>query len=140
MSTSIKTSASQHTPDPAYYEKGLALFNKYNCKGCHNLSAAPTEEEMGPDLTAIGCKKIYEIEFGPSGIDQTFPAYLDTKLTNPRVFAPGLRMPRFEFTRNRRRQSPLPCSATRAKRYRRSSSFTLPLRARSSHRGTSGSS
>ncbi len=93
-----KDSASQHTPDPAYYEKGLALFNKYNCKGCHNLSAAPTEEEMGPDLTAIGSKKIYEIEFGPSGIEQTLPAYLDTKLANPRVFAAGLRMPRFEFT------------------------------------------
>ncbi|MBI3587454.1 MAG: cytochrome c, partial [Ignavibacteriales bacterium] len=28
-----KESAS-HTPDPSYYQKGLALFKKYNCGGC----------------------------------------------------------------------------------------------------------
>ena len=88
----------QYTSDPSYYEKGLALFKKYNCSGCHQLSASSKEEEMGPDLTAIGSKKLYEIEFGPSGVDQTLPAYLETKLMNPRVFTTGLRMPRFGFT------------------------------------------
>jgi mono/diheme cytochrome c family protein len=87
-----------HTPDPAYYEKGLALFKKYNCAGCHRLSVVSREEEMGPELTAIGSKKIYEIEFGTSDIEQTLPSYLRTKLLNPRVFATSLRMPRYEFT------------------------------------------
>ncbi len=87
-----------HTPDPAFYEKGLAIFRKYNCGGCHHLSAGPMESEMGPELTAVGDKKIYEIEFGASGIEQTLPSYLRTKLLDPRVFAPSLRMPRYEFT------------------------------------------
>jgi mono/diheme cytochrome c family protein len=87
-----------HTPDPSYYEKGLALFRKYNCAGCHQLTNASKEEEMGPELTAIGSKKIYEIEFGTSGIDQTAPSYLTAKLLNPRVFAKSLRMPSFGFT------------------------------------------
>lgn len=87
-----------HTPDPAYYEKGLALFKKYNCAGCHRLSVISKEQEPGPELTSIGSKKMYEIEFGASGIEQTLPSYLTTKLLNPRAFATSLRMPRYEFT------------------------------------------
>ncbi len=93
-----KEQAPPNTPDPANYEKGLALFKKFNCAGCHRLSVVPKEEEIGPELTAIGSKKLYEIEFGTSGIEQTLPSYLNTKLLNPRVFAKALKMPRYEFT------------------------------------------
>ncbi len=87
-----------HTPDPDFAEKGLALFKKYNCSGCHALGDMSGPGEMAPDLTFIGSKKLYEIDFGKSGIEQSLPSYLDTKLKTPRVFLPNLKMPSFGFT------------------------------------------
>ncbi|MEK9137732.1 MAG: cytochrome c, partial [Bacteroidota bacterium] len=51
-----------HTPDPAYYEKGLAVLKKYNCTGCHDLGDRKKADEMGPELTAIGGKSLYQID------------------------------------------------------------------------------
>ena len=87
-----------HTPDPSFYEKGQAIFKKYNCGGCHELGGAHKAEEMGPELTFIGSKKLYEIDFGKTKGEQSLPFYLRTKLTDPRVFSPTMKMPRFEFT------------------------------------------
>jgi mono/diheme cytochrome c family protein len=87
-----------HVPDPAFYEKGLALFKKYNCGGCHVLGGVSKPEEMGPDLTFIGSKKPYEIEFGKTTIEKTLPSYLKTKLLDPRSFVSSSRMPRFGFS------------------------------------------
>jgi mono/diheme cytochrome c family protein len=89
---------STHTPDPAFYEKGLALFKKFNCGGCHMLSGISKPEEMGPDLTFIGSKKPYEIEFGKTAIEKNLPSYLKTKLLDPRSFISMSKMPRFGFT------------------------------------------
>ena len=87
-----------HVPEPAFYEKGLALFKKYNCAGCHSLSGIHHAEEMGPDLSFVGSKSLYEIDFGKSDIEQTLPSYISTKLRHPRVFSPEMKMPDFEFT------------------------------------------
>lgn len=87
-----------HTVDPGFYEKGLALFKKYNCGGCHSLGGVSRIEEMAPELTSIGSKKLYEIDFGKSDIDQTLPSYLKTKLLNPRVFSESMKMPKFGFS------------------------------------------
>lgn len=87
-----------HTAEPAYYEKGLALFKKYNCSSCHELGGMKKAEEMGPELTSIGDKKLYEIDFGKAGIGQTLPLYLFTKVKDPRVFLPTMKMPKYEFT------------------------------------------
>jgi mono/diheme cytochrome c family protein len=89
---------SPHTPDPASYEKGLALFKKYNCGGCHELQGVSGSSELGPDLTFIGSKKTYEIDFGNTKIEQTLPFYLTTKLVDPRVFSPVSKMPKFGFS------------------------------------------
>jgi mono/diheme cytochrome c family protein len=90
--------APAHAPDPDAAEKGLALFKKYNCSGCHELGSMTKAGGMAPDLNAIGSKKLYEIDFGKSAIEQTLPAYLDEKLLNPRTFSPTAQMPKFEFT------------------------------------------
>ena len=87
-----------HAPDPAYHEKGLALFKKYNCSGCHELGGMKKAEEMGPELTSIGDKKLYEIDFGKDIIEHTLPLYLFTKLKDPRVFLATMKMPKYEFT------------------------------------------
>lgn len=85
-------------PDPDYYEKGLALFKKYSCSGCHELGGMRKAEEMGPELTFIGSKMLYEIDFGKSNVEQTLPSYLFTKLKDPRVFSSVMKMPSYEFT------------------------------------------
>lgn len=87
-----------HTPDPDYYEKGKGVFEKYNCAGCHQLTGVNKVEEVAPELSHIGSKKIYEIDFGKSGIEQTLPSYLTAKLLDPRSFSPTMKMPKFEFT------------------------------------------
>lgn len=90
--------AQPYTPDPAFYEKGLALFKRYNCGGCHHLQGVSGSEELGPDLTFIGSKKIYEIDFGKTEIEESLPSYLKTKLLHPRVFSQTAKMPDFGFT------------------------------------------
>jgi mono/diheme cytochrome c family protein len=87
-----------YAPDPAYFERGRALFKKYNCSGCHELGTMKKAEEMGPELTFIGGKKLYEIDFGKSGIEETLPSYLFTKVKTPRVFSSVMKMPGYEFT------------------------------------------
>ncbi len=87
-----------HVPDPAFFEKGRALFKKYNCSGCHTLSGMTKAEEMGPELTFIGGKKLYEIDFGKSGIEQSLPSYLFSKIKTPRLFSSVMKMPSYEFT------------------------------------------
>jgi mono/diheme cytochrome c family protein len=87
-----------HSPDPASYEKGLALFKKYNCGGCHQLQGISGPSELGPDLTFIGSKKSYEIDFGTTKIEQSLPTYLQTKLKDPRIFSSTARMPNFGFS------------------------------------------
>ena len=85
------------TSDPNSYEKGLALFKHYNCGGCHSLSGVTGEGEPGPDLSAVGDRRIYELEFGPTKIEQSLPSYLYNKLKNPRQFFQNSRMPDFGF-------------------------------------------
>lgn len=87
-----------HAPEAGTYEKGLALFKKYNCRGCHQLSTVRSVEEMAPELTSIGSKKIYEIDFGKTSIEQTLPSYIQTKLIKPRIFSSAMKMPEFGFT------------------------------------------
>lgn len=87
-----------NTTDTEAYAKGLDLFRNYNCGGCHQLSGISNGAEIGPELTFVGSKNLYEIEFGKSGVEQSLPSYLSTKLKNPRVFLEGLKMPDFSFT------------------------------------------
>lgn len=84
-----------HTSNPNFYEKGLALFKHYNCGGCHSLSGVTGEGELGPDLSAVGDRRIYELEFGPTKIERSLPSYLYNKLKNPRQFFQNSRMPDF---------------------------------------------
>lgn len=87
-----------YMPDPSYYQKGLTLFKKYNCGGCHELGRINKAEEMGPELTFIGSKKLYEIDFGKAAIEQSLPNYLFAKLKDPRSFSSTMKMPSYGFT------------------------------------------
>lgn len=86
-----------HSPDPNFYEKGLKLFNQYNCGGCHELTGIPKVENTGPDLTDIGDRYLYQLEFGDTEIPRTLPDYIYQKLKNPRQFLETSRMPVYGF-------------------------------------------
>ncbi|MBI4531650.1 MAG: c-type cytochrome [Candidatus Latescibacteria bacterium] len=83
--------------DPAFFEKGEKLFKTYNCGGCHRLEGGRAGEELGPELSTVGSKPSYEIEFGKVKIEHTLPAYIYAKLTQPRSFVSGLKMPDYGF-------------------------------------------
>lgn len=83
---------------PNSFEEGLRLFNHYNCWGCHELSGVARSEEMGPDLTDVGRRRVYDVEFGNASIERSLPAYLHAKLEDPRQFLPNSRMPHFDLS------------------------------------------
>ena len=85
-------------PAPNFYERGLQLFNQYNCGGCHRLGDPKVAENLGPELTAIGSKKLYEIDFGNAEIPHTLHDFIRTKLEDPRGFRETLRMPAYDFS------------------------------------------
>jgi mono/diheme cytochrome c family protein len=86
-------------PPANFFEQGIALFNKYNCGGCHDLSSEKVSLNRGPDLTGIGSKKIYQIDFGTTGIPHTLYDYIDTKISSPRTFGASARMPQYQLSR-----------------------------------------
>jgi len=92
-----KDTSGVHEPAPNFYARGLQLFNQYNCGGCHSLASAKVVENLGPELTAIGSKKLYEIDFGNADIPRTLYDFIYTKLKTPRLFRETLRMPKYAF-------------------------------------------
>ncbi|MBI4535687.1 MAG: c-type cytochrome, partial [Ignavibacteriae bacterium] len=91
--TSDVQELSPRTRDPDYFDKGLTVLKKYNCTGCHELGDRKKADEMGPELTFVGDKSLYQIDFGRTGIEHSLPAYLYTKLKSPRVFSSTMKMP-----------------------------------------------
>jgi len=83
---------------PNFYEDGLRLFNQYNCAGCHDLGDDKVSENLGPELTSVGSKSTYELDFGEADIPRTRFDFIYNKLKDPRRFRPSLRMPQFGFT------------------------------------------
>ncbi len=88
----------QHQPVPNFYERGLLLFNQNNCAGCHKLNDPKVTKNLGPELTRVGSKKIYEIDFGKSSIPHTLYDFISTKLRTPRIFRETLRMPQYHLS------------------------------------------
>lgn len=84
--------------DPEFYNKGLALFNEHNCKGCHNLTAEGVSKSMGPDLVHIGNKKVYEIDFYQTDIEKSLQSFLYNKIKYPDQFLEKALMPDFGFS------------------------------------------
>jgi mono/diheme cytochrome c family protein len=92
----------EYEPSPDFYERGIRLFNKYNCAGCHQLSDPNVSENPGPELTDIGDKAIYELDFGHTDIPRTRYDFIYHKLSDPRSFRVTLRMPQFSLTEEQR--------------------------------------
>lgn len=81
-----------------FFEKGLMLFNKYNCSGCHQLSAKGIVGNRGPELNLIGSKNLFQIEWGTSSIPHTVYNFIENKISDPRIFGEQTRMPVYNLT------------------------------------------
>jgi mono/diheme cytochrome c family protein len=78
-------------------EHGAELFRRYGCVACH-AEPSGTTERFGPDLDGLGDKPATALDFGRrADLRRTLPAWLAAKVTAPRSFAPGLKMPAFSL-------------------------------------------
>ncbi len=78
-------------------EEGARLFRTAGCFSCHGRTVSEAEK-FGPPLDGIGEKKAFSLDFGRrTDLPRTLPAWLNAKITSPRSFAPGLKMPSFGF-------------------------------------------
>jgi cytochrome c2 len=79
-------------------ERGGKLFRRFGCFACHEEPAAAGGERFGPELDGIGDKRAASLDFGKrTDLPRTLPAWLAAKLSAPRSFADGLKMPVFAF-------------------------------------------
>jgi mono/diheme cytochrome c family protein len=86
-----------HEQAANFFEQGIALFNQYNCGGCHDLSSDKVSQNRGADLTSIGSKKTYQIDYGLTDIPHTLYDYIDAKIRTPRAFGASSRMPEYQL-------------------------------------------
>jgi len=81
-------------PDPARAREGKGLAIKYNCVGCHEIEGI-RQGETGPRLDGIGSRNVERLDFGPNpkGKDRSLYSWLEAKVTTPRTYREGLKMP-----------------------------------------------
>ena len=79
-------------------ELGGAVFIKYNCVGCHQISDLKIESNPGQSLREIGSKKMYQIFFAETSIPHTLYDFIETNLRDPRIFGKTMRMPDYGLT------------------------------------------
>lgn len=78
---------------------GENLYEKYGCAGCHHIVGREDVVQMGPDLTGIGEKSVAFLDFGErQDVPRRLSDWLAAKVSHPRSFREGLRMPEFGFT------------------------------------------
>jgi cytochrome c2 len=84
-------------------ERGQKVFKSAGCFACHS-STAKEAERFGPDLDGIGDRRAISLDFGKrSDLPRTLQAWLAAKISEPRSFAGGLKMPTFAFDDAQRR-------------------------------------
>jgi mono/diheme cytochrome c family protein len=84
-------------------EKGAKLFKSAGCVACH-ASATGESERFGPDLEGVGDRRAQSLDFGKRiDLPRTLEAWLAAKISDPRSFASGLKMPTFSFDASQRK-------------------------------------
>jgi mono/diheme cytochrome c family protein len=75
-------------------DHGRSLVLEYGCASCHQINGVKKPDNFAPDLSRIGSKPFAQLAF-PAGVEHTLPDYLTSKITKPRGFGAGLKMPKF---------------------------------------------
>lgn len=99
------TDPSAPAPGPALrpaqkaVQEGEKLYRKYGCAGCHRIAGRSFAARVGPELTGIGDKPVALLDFGARGdLPRRLPDWLAAKVSDPRSFREGLKMPDFGFS------------------------------------------
>ena len=80
-------------------EAGEELYKRYGCAGCHAIEGRSDAGQTGPELTGIGEKPVGMLDFGKrEDLPRRLPEWLAAKISSPRSFREGLKMPDFNFT------------------------------------------
>jgi len=84
-------------PPQTLVDRGAEVYQRYGCGGCHKITGKHGSK-IGPDLTGIGSKPAGLLDFGKrSDLPRRLPDWLAAKVTSPRSFRDGLKMPVFGF-------------------------------------------
>jgi mono/diheme cytochrome c family protein len=84
-------------------ERGEKLFKSAGCFACHS-SGAKEGERFGPDLYGVGDRKATSLDFGRrTDLPRTLAAWVAAKVSAPRSFAAGLKMPTFALDASEKR-------------------------------------
>jgi mono/diheme cytochrome c family protein len=99
------TDASAPAPAPGLHsadrmvQAGETIFRRTGCNGCHRIGGRSLGVAIGPELTGIADKPVGRLDFGRrSDLPRALPDWLAAKVSDPRSFRDGLKMPRFGFT------------------------------------------
>lgn len=78
-------------------DHGRALVLEYGCASCHTINGIKKPDNFAPELSRIGSKPYAQLAF-PKDVKHSLPDYITAKISNPRAFGPGLKMPKFTLT------------------------------------------
>jgi mono/diheme cytochrome c family protein len=78
-------------------DHGRTLVIEYGCGSCHTINGIKKPENFAPELSRIGSKPFAQLAF-PNDVKHTLPDYITAKISNPRAFGPGLKMPKFALS------------------------------------------
>jgi mono/diheme cytochrome c family protein len=99
------TDSSAPAPEPGLHpadrmvQAGEIIFRRVGCNGCHQIGGQSLGAAIGPELTGIADKPVGRLDFGRRrDLPRALPDWIAAKVTNPRSFRDGLKMPRFGFT------------------------------------------
>ncbi len=82
-------------------QAGEKIFRGVGCNGCHEIGGQKLGAAIGPELTGIADNPVGRLDFGRrTDLPRALPDWLAAKVTDPRSFRDGLKMPRFGFTKH----------------------------------------
>lgn len=97
-------------PHEVKQKLGEFAMSRYGCFGCHDVKGYEGTQGIGAELTEWASKLTNKLDFGLLPTERTHYNWLDTKLTDTRVYDKGivkeyldlLRMPQFGFNEKER--------------------------------------
>jgi len=90
--------AGAHLPssDANSVARGKRLVTEDGCSACHQINGVNPPQNFAPDLSRVGSRALAQVVFVP-GMKRTVHDYIAAKISDPRAFGPGLKMPKFNL-------------------------------------------
>ncbi len=96
---SVATPSPGVRPAEKAIEAGKEIYKRLGCGSCHRINGEGIAVPIGPELTGIADKPAAQLDFGMrEDLPRRLPDWLAAKVSDPRSFRQGLRMPQFNLT------------------------------------------